>query len=195
MGTEEIEKFFNYMSKEELELAYSNIITIKNMCQDFSLLKPLKIPSLTTRIPKATEEDVKNFYDYIPFLKTFMEDSDYEDDHKLCKLIIDKLNEDERLRTKESYDEINDNLRITWVSSNVNKAHWSSYFVNLQKIIDVCWEAGTLVGPGRGSGVGFYLLYILDIIQINPMWESTKTFSWRLTERFKSLLCLATDLK
>ena len=179
MGTEEIEKFFNYMSKEELELAYSNIITIKNMCQDFSLLKPLKIPSLTTRIPKATEEDVKIFYDYIPFLKTFMEDSDYEDDHKLCKLIIDKLNEDERLRTKESYDEINDNLRITWVSSNVNKAHWSSYFVNLQKIIDVCWEAGTLVGPGRGSGVGFYLLYILDIIQINPMWESTKTFSWR----------------
>ena len=80
---------------------------------------------------------------------------------------------------KESYDEINDNLRITWVSSEVNKAHWSAYFLNLQKIIDRCWESGTVVGPGRGSGVGFYLLYILDIIQINPLWETTRTFSWR----------------
>ena len=39
--------------------------------------------------------------------------------------------------------------------------------------------AGSLVGPGRGSGVGFILLYCLDITQINPLRETTKCFRWR----------------
>ena len=51
--------------------------------------------------------------------------------------------------------------------------------MNLQQIIDLCWEAGSLVGPGRGSGVGFILLYVLGITQINPLREKTRTFSWR----------------
>ena len=74
-------------------------------------------------------------------------------------------------------------FRMTWVSSEKNKAHWSAYFLNLQKIIEECWKAGTLVGPGRGSGVGFILLYLLDITQINPLKETTKTFNWRLTRK------------
>ena len=87
-------------------------------------------------------------------------------------------------------------MRITWISSEVNKAHWSAYFINLQKIIDTCWEAGTLVGPGRGSGVGFYLLYILDITQINPLWESTDTFSWRFLNPARvSVLDIDTDIE
>lgn len=68
---------------------------------------------------------------------------------------------------------------MTWESSEVNNTHWSAYFLNLQKIIDECWNAGTIVGPGRGSGVGFILLYILGITQINPLWETTKCFPWR----------------
>ncbi len=68
---------------------------------------------------------------------------------------------------------------MTWISSQVNKAHWSAYYLNLQQIIDLCWEAGSIVGPGRGSGVGFILLYVLGITQINPLKEKTKTFGWR----------------
>ena len=49
----------------------------------------------------------------------------------------------------------------------------------MQNIIDICWEANSLVGPGRGSGVGFILLYVLGITQINPLREETKCFSWR----------------
>ena len=68
---------------------------------------------------------------------------------------------------------------MTWVSSEVNKAQWSAYYLNLQKIIDECWNAGTLVMPGRGSGVGFVLLYVLDIIQVNCLREKSPTFPWR----------------
>ena len=89
--------------------------------------------------------------------------------------------EDYFLNDELKYDEINENLKMTWISSEVNKAQWSAYYLNLQRIIDVCWEAGSIVGPGRGSGVGFILLYVLGITQINPLRENTKTFPWRLT--------------
>ena len=176
MDTAEIESYFHYFSEQQLNTAYENIRKIKGMCEDYSLLKPLKIPSLEWR--SAAGEDPSKWVDRIPYLEKFI-NSDFEGDNHLARLIVDKLASDKRLQYKESYDEINDNLRITWVSSEVNKAHWSAYFLNLQKIIDRCWESGTVVGPGRGSGVGFYLLYILDIIQINPLWETTRTFSWR----------------
>ena len=181
MDTEELESYMNdYFVKEIFEEAYQNILNIKNMCEDYSLLKSLKIPSLKWK-------QSSQFYDYekhnwyfskIPWLETFYH-SPYDSDRHMVDLIIDKFEQDDRLKTQECYNEVNDNLRITWESSEVNKARWSAYFLNLQNILDVCWEAGTIVGPGRGSGVGFLLLYILDIIQINPMWETTKTFSWR----------------
>lgn len=196
MGTTEIESYFHNFSEIQLNTAYQNIRKIKEMCEDFSLLKPLNIPSLEWREPAQlhTFATVEKYLKEIPLLQTFM-NSDFAGDRRMFQLIIEKLESDPRLQYRESYDEINDNLRIIWESSEVNNAHWSAYFLNLQKILDHCWDSGTVVGPGRGSGVGFYLLYILDIIQINPLWESTKTYSWRLTDRFKGLLCLATGLK
>lgn len=182
MGTEEIEDYmtkYSLFDDEILQKAYQSIIEIKNKCEDYSLIRSLKIPSLKWRIPQKLFTERYNFYfKKMPYLKTFKE-SDFNGDNLLVDLIIEKIESDPRLQKDEIYTELNDNLKITWISSQVNKTHWSAYFLNLQNIIDVCWGAGSLVGPGRGSGVGFLLLYILDIIQINPMWEQTKTYSWR----------------
>lgn len=177
MGTEELESFFDYFSEEELEKAYDNILSIKDMCVDYSLFKPLRIPELSWKTPKT--KIISDFYfEKMPMLKTFI-NSSYEGDNILAKIIVDKIIEDETLQNEQTYFEINDNLRITWESSEKNHAHWSAYFLNLQGIIDTCWDSGSLVMPGRGSGVGFILLYVLGITQINPLREKTKTYSWR----------------
>ena len=196
MSTEELESYMlTHLTEEQLATAYKNIIEIKNKCEDFSLLKPLKIPSLTWKTPISSEEHVRYHYNNIPYLETFM-NSDFIGDKVMARLIVDKIENDPRLQNKEIYDELNSNLAITWESSNVNKAHWSAYFLNLQKTLEYCWEAGSLVGPGRGSGVGFLLLYVLDIIQINPMWETTKTFAWRfLNPERVSVLDIDTDIE
>ena len=197
MDTEELESFmFDYMTEEDFQNAYRNILDIKNMCEDFSFKKPLKIPSLEWRKPSPSAyANAGAFIKEIPMLSNFLF-SDFEGDRTMARLIVDKLLSNPELMTRESYDEINENLKITWISSEVNKAHWSAYFLNLQKTLDVCWDAGTIVGPGRGSGVGFYLLYILDIIQINPMWETTKTFAWRfLNPERVSVLDIDTDIE
>lgn len=194
MDTEEIEKYLPYMSKPQLEEAYKNILEIKEKCKDYSLLKSLVIPPLKW-IKPTNVVNTSYYIEQIPYLQTFLS-STFEGDKVLAKAIISKLNSDSRLRTKEIYKEININLESTWVSSQVNNAHWSAYFLNLQKIIEVCWEAGTLVGPGRGSGVGFILLYLLDIIQINPLWESSQTKHWRfLNPERVSVLDIDTDIE
>ena len=198
MDTEELESYMSdYMKEEYFETAYQNILKIKDMCEDYSLKKDLKIPSLTWRRPSTCypPEEVIWYIQKMPWLKRFYE-SPFDGDRVMVHLIIDKLKSDKRLQTEKSYAELDKNLEITWISSEVNKAHWSAYFLNLQKTLDVCWEAGTLVGPGRGSGVGFYLLYILDIIQINPMWETTKTHHWRFLNPDRvSVLDIDTDIE
>lgn len=195
MGTEEIESFLNnYLTKEQLEYAYSNIVKIKNSCEDFTLMKPLKIPSLVWKQAKQIG-NIGYYCEKIPYLNRFLH-SDFDGDKRLAELIIEKLESDSRLRNKETYNELNSNLETTWISSEVNNTHWSSYYLNLQNILDCCWDAGTLVGPGRGSGVGFLLLYILGITQINPMWETTKTFAWRFLNPDRvSVLDIDTDIE
>lgn len=176
MNTEELESFMD-LTREELTEAYNNIHHIKEMCEDYSLMKPLKIPQLPWSEPFGAPAPCK-WFDKIPYMKTFME-SDYIGDHHLCDAISLALSKDEKLQTQKIYDAINECLEMTWISSEVNKTHWSAYYLNLQKIVEECWNAGTLVGCGRGSGVGFILLYLLGITQINPQWETTKTFAWR----------------
>ena len=177
MSTEELESFLD-LSKEELQEAYANIHRIKEMCEDYSLLKPLKIPQLPWRDLGSYTIDQRHWISKIPYLEKFWE-SDYEGDQELADAIVLKVQEDERLREQNIYDAINECLEMTWISSEVNKTHWSAYYLNLQKIIEECWNAGTLVGCGRGSGVGFILLYLLGITQINPKWETTVTHPWR----------------
>lgn len=177
MGTEELESFFEYFTREELDAAYDNILKIKNMCVDYTLFKPLRIPELKWKEPK-TKVIPQFYFDKIPMLSTFV-NSDYKGDEILARIIIDNISQDKQWQNEKTYKEVDSNLKITWDSSKKNNAHWSAYFLNLQGIIDSCWESGSIVLPGRGSGVGFLLLNILGITQINPLREKTKTYAWR----------------
>lgn len=178
MSTEELESYFGYFSHDILEVAYKNIEEIANKCEDYDLLKPLHIPNLKWKSFPSHQIEYPRWFERIPMLKVF-HDSEYEADRYLVDAIIEGVYQHPDLDNQDAFDEINACLDDTWVSSEVNKTRWSSYYLNLQNIIDICWDAGSLVGAGRGSGVGFILLYCLDITQINPLREKTKTFRWR----------------
>ena len=179
MSDEEVREYLPYMSEEQIEAAYEAIREIKDKCEDFSILKPLKIPSLPWR--PVTYLDDGHLVDWaikMPTLAKFAR-SPYESDRVLVLALIDGIKKHEDLQNEEAYKALDECLAMTWESSQVNNAQWSAYFLNLQKIIDECWNAGTLVMPARGSGMGFVLLYALDIIQINCLREKTKTYPWR----------------
>lgn len=177
MGTEELESYLE-LTECELKVAYDNIRRLGAKCEDYSLLRPLKIPQLPWKDLGNYQIDQKYWISEIPQLENFW-NSDYDGDQELADAICLRLESDEKLQSEEIYLAVDECLRMTWLSSEVNNTHWSAYYLNLQKIIEECWNAGTLVGPGRGSGVGFNLLYLLDITQICPQWETVQTFPWR----------------
>lgn len=197
MDTEELESYLD-LQDYELELAYDNIRKIKNMCEDYSLQKALKIPELSWQFKNCFIED--KWIQKVPYLKTFAE-SDYHGDRLLSLHISDWLTHKYPLEASyysedKMCQELNEVLESTWISSEVNKTHWSAYFLNLQNIIEECWNAGTLVGPSRGSGGGFLLLYILGITQINPLREKTQLFHWRFLNPARvSVLDIDTDIE
>ena len=178
MSTEELESFFKYFTKEQLDTAYKNIEIIGKKCQDFTLKKPLRIPELKWREHSKTDINLKEWISKIPMFKTFLESSHISDNY-IVYSIIEGIHAHSDLQCEEAYRELNSNLEMTWQSSKVNNACWSAYFLNLQKIIDICWEAGSIIGPARGSGGGFLLLYCLDIIQMNCLREKTPMYPWR----------------
>ena len=178
MGTEELESYFSYLTEEEIQLAYQNINEIIDKCEEYDLRKPLKIPELKWNNQNKEKEKYIIYSKLIPELTKFYDSAD-KADNELVWALIEGIEKHKDLQCEEAYHELNENLKITWKSSEVNKAHWSAYFLNLQHIIDICWEAGSIVGCGRGSGVGFLLLYALDIIQINCLKEKTRTYQWR----------------
>ena len=189
MDTKELESYMRY-SFSDIDVvreAYPIIEEIADKCEDFSLQKPLKIPELQWRETLSYYADYPLWFERIPTLEKFY-NSEHKSDKWLVNAVIAGILRHPDLQNEEAYAALEDNLQRTWESSEVNKARWSAYFLNLQKIIEECWNAGTIVGPSRGSGGGFLLLYCLDIIQMNTLRETTKTFPWRLTLGFKGLL-------
>ena len=181
MGTEELESYMklSFVDDGVTAAAYESIAKIIEKCEDFSLAKSLKIPQLSwIDVPSVTEEEKAKYFKEMPMLGEFYE-SPHLSNRKLAESIVNGIRRHRDCDCQEAYREINECLKMTKVSSDVNKASWASYFLNLQKIVKECWNAGTLVGCGRGSGVGFILLYLLDITQINPLRETTKTYPWR----------------
>lgn len=176
MSDEELRGYFSGYSEEEIQSAYNSIQKIADSCEDYSIMRPLKIPRLEWKFTEG-QIDQKLWISRIPMLEKFW-DSDEADQTLADEVVFGLMNKPECLNQK-IYDATNECLEMTWVSSKKNNASWASYFLNLQKIVEECWNAGTLVGCGRGSGVGFNILYLLGITQINPLRETTQTFPWR----------------
>ena len=195
MNDEELRSFFPYFSEEEVEEGYKAIEKIAEMCEDFSLQKSLHIPNLLWRELKNYPRNYKEYFSLMPTLEKFY-NSSYKSDRYLVDAIIDGIHNHPTLQTPEGYAALEDNLQRTWESSEVNKARWSAYYLNLQRNIDECWAAGTIVGPARGSGGGFELLYCLDVIQMDALRETTKCFPWRfLNPKRESVLDIDTDIE
>ena len=88
-------------------------------------------------------------------------------------------------------------LETVWNASKKQDIVWSKYFLQVADYLKIAWDEGdTLVGPGRGSGVGFYLNYLLDIIQIDPIVEKVPLYYWRfLNPERASILDIDSDVQ
>lgn len=179
MSEEEIHSYMDEsLGREVVEECLNNTMLIYDRVQDFDLTKPLSIPYCPLDVREPDPILYKKYKDKIKFLPYFYE-SQYDCDRHMVREITQSLEKEARLQSEEMYQNLDICLDSIKQSSEKMNVRWSAYLLQTADYVKLAWEAGTLVGCGRGSGVGFSLLYVLGITQVNPIWETTKTYPWR----------------
>lgn len=178
------EEIHSYMDKsldgETVSLWMNNTKKIYNMCQDYNLTKPTRIVYIPKTIDTIEKEQFNLYKDKIKELEYFYT-SEHKENRDLAAAIVKKiLSNKEEFDNKESFEAIDDNLKAIRLASEKMNTQWSAYLLNLRDYVDIIWNKGnSLMGCARGSGTGFFLLYLLNVTQINPLKETTKTYSFR----------------
>lgn len=199
MRPEEIHEYMDkYESAEMVDWLMENTKFIGERVEQYDLRKPFKLPYLPSEadIKKADESYIIT-NKLAPIWNKFLV-SEEPADRVFIKRIIDKCETNpDYYWTEERINRMNTELEVVWNASEKQNLKWSKYFLQVADYIKIAWDEGdTLVGPGRGSGVGFYLNYLLDIIQIDPMVEKVPLFYWRfLNPERASILDIDSDVQ
>lgn len=181
MSREEIHEYMdNSLSKETVTEWMNNTQRIYNECEDYDLTKPTRIPYLPKTIDTITETEFLTFNNKIKELSYFY-NSEHNENRDLAAAIVRKILVDpDQYNNQETFEMIDDNLKAIRLASEKMNTQWSAYLLNLRDYVNVIWNQGnSLMGPARGSGTGFLLLNMLGVTQINPLRETTKTYSFR----------------
>ena len=179
MSEEEIHDYMDrFLGEEKVQKGLDNTMLIYNMIQDYQLTKDLEIPYIPLNTNEPDSVLYNKYKQHIELLEEFST-SQYDSDRHLVREIISYIDTDPYYQSEEAYFKINECLSYIKDSSEKMKVRWSAYLLQVSDYVNIAWEAGSLVGAGRGSGVGFCLLHILGITQINPLREKTQTFPWR----------------
>lgn len=200
------EEIHSYMDKQigpaAVDQLLENTSLIGDRIEQYDLRKPFKLPYLPSQKDIEKADEPYHISDSItnPIWSKFLNSSDPAD-RVFIKRIIDKCNmamSDRMIYwTSDRLVRMETELETIWNASEKQKIRWSKYFLQVADYIKIAWDKGdTIVGPGRGSGVSFYLNYLLDIIQIDPMRENVPLFYWRfLNPDRASILDIDTDVQ
>lgn len=196
MSEEEIHEYMDdSLGFDNVQKGIDNTMLVYDKVKMYQLTKPLHIPYVPQDNSEPDEILYNKYKDKIKLLSHFKE-SECPSDRHLVREIIKKIDADETYRTEQGYEAINECLSSIEICSEKMNVKWSAYLLQIRDFVKIAWEAGTLVGAGRGSGVGFCLLNVLDITQINPLRETTKTYPWRfLNPERASVLDIDVDIE
>lgn len=179
MSEEEIHDYMDeHCGKEAVQKGIDNTMLIYDKAEYYKLTKDLNIPYLPLNTDEPDKKLYEKYKDKIPLLEHFYT-SEYPADRHLVRDVVAYIDTDPYYQTDEAYDKINECFYYIEESSKKMNVRWSRYLLQIAIDVQIAWNAGTLVGAGRGSGVGFCLLNILGITQINPLREKTRLFPWR----------------
>ena len=184
MGEEEIHSYMDkYNGAETVQILLDNTKIIGDRITNYYLEKNFKLPYLPSEEDKilANNKNFNRIKEHNSEIWNNFINSEEAADRVFIHRILNKCHsKPEEFLTDESIDQIEIELDTVWKASKKQNIIWSKYFLQVADYIKIAWDEGdTIVGCGRGSGVGFYLNYLLDITQINPLREKVKTYFWR----------------
>lgn len=183
MSAEELHGYMDkYNGADVVNQLMENTKLIGERIEQYDLRKPFKLPYLPNKQDIRAAEQPIIVDRLLPDIWYNFINSEENADRVFIRRIINKCNSNEDYYwTDERIARMTIELETVWNASKKQDIVWSKYFLQVADYLKIAWDEGdTLVGPGRGSGVGFYLNYLLDIIQIDPIVEKVPLYYWRL---------------
>lgn len=193
-GEREVDSFYEYaylMSEDEcrehlrksfddetIDWMFECTQIMQNSIEDYSLERPQQIPVVKIDAPpKSAWWGVNN-----PFADDFKEGGRYStigslfvSDEPQERYWINEVwrNLEERIGYWGDHEDYVARIEteaevIRHIGERLGTCLFA-YFNTFQHYIDLFWECGSIVGPGRGSSTGFLSNYLLGITQLDPI--------------------------
>lgn len=179
MSEEEIHSYMDdSLGYDVVQKAIDNTMLIYDKLSYYDLKKALHIPYLPLGTAELDEELYQKYVNKVPLYKNLYE-SQYDSDRHLLKRLLEYMEKDDGYQTDLAFFKVNECLDYLLRSSEKMEVRWSAYLLQVADYVNLAWKTGTLVGAARGSGMGFCLLFMLGITQVDPLRETTQTFPWR----------------
>lgn len=192
-SSKELHEYLDYLGEDVVNELIANTKAIAEKIEEYSLAHNQVIP----KIPLPPEEEWDNskhgaIYEvmnkaphYFPSLFDMFYSEEIYDRylvHQCFNGLVDRI-------PVEDYPEYLTRLNLEFEEvlgvSQAKQEPISSYFITMQKIIDIIWETGSIVGTGRGSAGCFLVNYLLQIVQIDPLRQGVKLEHWRFLHKSK----------
>lgn len=185
---------------ELFENILNNTVEICDKCEDYDLYHNPIVPKIkpdSSAIKVATPVDVQKFAEFAKennyeFMYKYATSEDTQDRFLFARIVdglMEKFNHEEL--KPYHFERIDIELKELWEISDKMGERLSAYLITVSKIIEIIWNEGdSLVGPSRGSALGFFINYLLDITQISPLDKDFELPHWR-SEMIIGLLSIA----
>lgn len=191
-GEREVDTFYEYaylMSEEEctehlrksldeatIAWLFENSMEIYNKIENYNLTRPQQIPTVPIDPPAplawwGVNNDYADEMSKWPLLKSLF-CSDEPQERQWINDVWEGLNEkidfwadvpDEYFARLETEARV-----IRYIGERLGTCLFA-YFNTFKHYIDLFWDCGSIVGPGRGSATGFLSNYLLGITQLDPI--------------------------
>lgn len=163
MTTEEV---FEYLapsfSEEEIIEMINNTNEIQSKIEFYDLAKEQTIPVVDVKFYPVGLSPLG--YEFVDKMRA----SSSVQDRYWINYCLDEL-ENKGLVTTEYFERLNTEAEVVdFISQRLGQS-LTAYFNTLQSYINLFWECGSILGPGRGSAVGFLSNYLLGITQLDPV--------------------------
>lgn len=179
--------------EDEIETLFNNSIKLQEKIQDYNLARKQIIPKVEVGVyPIQDKIELKDNY---PILYSLFKSGSPQERYWIneCFQALqekDLLNKEYLNRLEIEADIIKD------IGIKLDDCLFA-YFNTFKHYIDLFWECGSIVGPGRGSSTGFLSNYLLGITQLDPIRWDIKYWRFLNKERAElpSLLLMLGSIK
>ena len=166
MSYEEVKDLLMLSIGEFAEEVLNNTLEIKNKISWYSLERKQQVPKVeVTNYPKSKSD--AQFEALYPTLAYLLDSDDIQERYWVRECLKELRgkglwNAEYLARLEIEADIIKD------IGGKLDDCLYA-YFNTFKHYIDLFWECGSIVGPGRGSATGFLSNYLLGITQLDPI--------------------------